>query len=299
MTSVHTPTTDDTLHLPMPTRDLGRTGHHASLYSLGGVKWDTQLDEADAVALIHRAIDLGVNCIDTASGYGGGQSEKRLGLALKDRRSEVFLSTKSGKRDYDEARKSFDQSLERLQTDCIDLMFIHGLDDEDDYAKVMGGKSILQAMEEYRDAGHIRFLGVSGHWFRHSMRRIIDEYPFDAILCPVGLFNVAYGYNYFDDVIPEARQRGIAVMGMKIFGAGRVKHAADIEPYLRYTLNQPIDTAVIGCDSIGQLERALRIVKARPPALPEAEQSRYFDEIMAITQQWDKGEFNWVEHYVK
>ena len=105
------------------------------------------------------------------------------------------------------------------------------------------------------------------------MQRILGEYPFDAVLCPVGLFNLAYEYSYAQEVVPLARQRGMAVLAMKVFGAGRVKHAASIEPYLRYTLNQTIDTAVIGCDSIAQLEQTVRVVKSQPPALSDAEQA--------------------------
>jgi len=129
------------------------------------------------------------------------------------------------------------------------------------------------------------------------MERILAEFPFDAVLFPIGLFNLAYGYSFVDTVLPLARQRGMAVMGMKVFGAGRVKHAASIEPYLRYSLNLPVDTMVIGCDSIAQLEQTVRVVKSQPPPLTAVEQAALFPECRRITQAWDKGEFNWVSHY--
>lgn len=291
--------TTDRATVPMPTRPLGRTGWNASVLTLGGVKWDTFIPEAEAVRLIQRAIELGVNCIDTAASYGEGRSETRLGLALQGLRDRVFVSTKTGKRDYDGARREVNQSLERLRTDYIDLYLVHGLDNDEDYAKVASRTGVLRALEEYKAAGQVRHIGVSGHWYRHNMRRIIDEYPFDAILCPVGLFNLAYNYSYIEDVVPAARQRGMAIMGMKVMGAGRAKHAASIEPYMRYSLHQPYDTLVIGCESIEQLEQLVEITKRQPPPLSQDEIAALLPEAIRITQKWDKGEFNWVKHYIK
>lgn len=281
----------------MPTRSLGKTGWQASVLTLGGVKWDTHLAAADAVALIHRALELGVNSFDTAHGYGGGESERRLGQALRGAKQPVFVSTKVTDRTRDGARQQMDTSLQRLGMDRVDLMFVHGLDDDDDYRRVTGLGGVLRAMEEYQSAGRIRFVGVSGHWYRQNMERILNEYPFDAVLCPVGLFNIAYQYSFVDTVLPLARQRGMAVMGMKVFGAGRVKHAASVEPYLRYSLNLPVDSLVIGCDSISQLEQTVRIVKRQPPPLSEREQAALLPECQRITRSWDRGEFNWVSHY--
>ncbi|HTS18542.1 MAG TPA: aldo/keto reductase [Verrucomicrobiae bacterium] len=288
---------DERLTGPMPTRALGKTGWQASVLTLGGVKWDTCVPEADAVELIQRAVELGVNTFDTAHMYGGGESERRLGVALHGVGRPVFVSTKITERSREGARRQMDISLQRLGMNRVDLMFVHGLDNEEDYQKVVGPDGVLRAIEEYRSAGHVRFVGVSGHWYRPNMEKILGEYAFDAVLCPVGLFNLAYGYSYADTVLPLARQRGMAAMGMKVFGAGRVKHAASIEPYLRYSLNVPVDSLVIGCDSIAQLEQTVRIVKSQPPPLSVAEQEALFPECRQITQSWDRGEFNWVSHY--
>ncbi len=281
----------------MPKRPLGRTGWKASVLTMGGVKWDSHIPEPQAIELIHRAMELGVNTFDTAHAYANGQSEVRLGKALAGRRQGLWVSTKTDSRSYDGARKQMDLSLKRLQMDHVDLMLMHGIGDDTDYAAASSPDGVLKALDEYRKAGHIRFIGVSGHHWKHNMLRIVQEYPFDAILVPVGLFNLAYDYSYFQKIIPLARAKGMAVMGMKVFGAGRVKHAASREPYLRYSLNQPIDTAVIGCDSIEQLEETVRYVKGPLPALSQAEQAAMVPEIMQITGKWDAGEFNWVQHY--
>jgi aryl-alcohol dehydrogenase-like predicted oxidoreductase len=286
-----------TLSAPIPTRPLGKTGWQASVLTLGGVKWDSQLPETEAVELICRALELGVNTFDTAHMYGGGESERRLGLALRGAGLPVFIATKITDRTYDGARRQMDVSLQRLGMDRVDLMFVHGLDNDDDYRQVVAPVGVLRALAEYRDGGRLRFIGVSGHWYRQNMERILAEHAFDAVLCPVGLINLAYRYSYVDTVLPLARRCGMAAMGMKVFGAGRVKHAASIEPYLRYSLNLPVDTLVIGCDSIAQLEHTVRIVKGQPPPLSETEQTALFPECQRITQAWDRGEFNWVSHY--
>lgn len=289
--------TQDTLYAPMPKRALRGLDWQASVLTLGGVKWDTQIPEGEAIELIHRALELGVNTFDTAAAYADGESERRLGKALEGRRADVWINTKTTHRDYDGTRRDMDRSLKHLRTDRIDLMYVHGIEDDADCAKVLRPDGVLKAMAEYRDAGHIRHIGVSGHWYKQNMIRAIEAYPFEAVLMPVGIFNEAYGYSYLKEVVPVAREKGIAVMGMKVMGAGRAKHAADVTPYLQFSINQDIDTAVIGCDSLAQLENNVRIVKAQPPALPATETEALFREARDVTQAWDAGEFNWVQHY--
>jgi len=119
------------------------------------------------------------------------------------------------------------------------------------------------------------------------------------VLFPAGVFNLAYHYNFVDVVGPLARSLGMAVLGMKVLGAGRAKHAVSVEPYLRYSLNRDVDSCVIGCDSVAQLEELVRIAKGRPGPLTVEEQQALYPEIMRITQEWGPLEFNWVKHYVE
>lgn len=282
---------------PMPARPLGRTGWNASLFTLGGVKWDTLCTDSEAAALVHRAIELGVNTFDTAWAYGDGESERKLGLALEGVRHRVWVETKTIDRTYEGAMRQMEESFRRLRTDYVDLMFVHSVDNEEQYRQIMSPNSVLKAIEEMRDAGHVRFVGVSGHWVKDVQARIIQEYPFDAALMPVGLFNLAYGYSFVDTVIPVAREREMAVLGMKVMGAGRVKHARDRIAYLRYSYNLPIDTAVIGVDSIAQLEENVAAAKSGAGPLSNAELTSLFPEAREITKTFDEGEFNWVRGY--
>jgi len=296
---LESPAAGDVLTRPMPTRPLGPFPWEASVVTLGGVKWDTLCSDAEAVELVHRAVELGINTFDTAHGYGDGESERKLGLALEGMRRRVWINTKTLDRTYDGARRQVEVSLQRLRTDYVDLLFVHSLDSDDHRRQILAAESVLKALEEYRDAGHIRHIGISGHWVRDVMARIIQEYPFEAVLCPCGLFNAAYDYSFMDTVAPVARSRGMAVLGMKVMGAGRVKHARRREPYIRYALHQPIDTAVIGVDSISQLEEIVQVAKSHPEPLTEHEVRDLCPEALEITRTFDGLEFNWVEPYRK
>jgi aryl-alcohol dehydrogenase-like predicted oxidoreductase len=246
---------------------------------------------------MHRALQLGINTFDTAHGYGEGESERKLGIALDGIRHRVWVNTKTMDRTYDGAMRQMETSLQRLRTDYVDLMFVHSVDTEEDSQRIMAPNSVLRAMEEMKEAGHIRHIGVSGHWVKHVMARMIREYPFEAALFPIGLFNQAYGYSFVEEVLPIARERNMAVLGMKVYAAGRVKRARSVEPYLRYSLNLPIDTAVLGMDTIEQLEQNVRIATSNPPALAEEEQRALFSEALEATKTFDPGEFNWVSGY--
>src|SRR5207302_11269038 len=144
--------------------------------------------------------------------------------------------------------------------------------------------------------GHV---GVSGHWVKDVMAKLITEYPFEAVLFPAGFVNIAYKYSFVETVLPVARERGMAVLGMKILASGRVKYARSPEPYLRYSLNLPIDTAVIGIDSLAQLEQNVAIAKGELEPLTESEHAELLKEALVITQQWDDQEFSFTSGYPK
>lgn len=285
------------LTAPMPTRPLGNFGWNASVLTLGGVKWDILNDDAGAIAVVHRAMELGVNTFDTAHVYGNGESERKLGLAMQGVRDKYWINTKVIDRTYDGAMRQMELSFKRLQTDYVDLMFVHSMDNEEQFHQILAPDSVLKAVEEMKAAGHIKHIGVSGHWVKDVQARILQEYPFEAVLFPAGLFNLAYKYNFLETVLPVARSRSMAVLGMKIYGAGRVKKAASLAPYLRYSLHQAVDTLVIGMDTPAHVEATVRLIKQNLPALSEEEIADLLPEAVAITQEWDEHEFSWVQGY--
>src|SRR5947207_9273198 len=116
----------------MPTRTLGKTGARVSILAMGGgSRFLMYKDEDKALEALNRAFDLGITYMDTAYGYGNGQSEERVGKVMKDRRKGIFLATKINKRNGDEAMKILEGSMKRLQTDHLDLIHIHDLKAED------------------------------------------------------------------------------------------------------------------------------------------------------------------------
>lgn len=289
----------DTLALPMPTRPLGNFGWNASVLTLGGVKWDVLNDDAGAIAVVHKAMELGVNTFDTAHIYGNGESERKLGLAMQGVREQYWINTKVIDRTYDGAMRQMETSFKRLQTDYVDLMFVHSVDNNEQREQIMAQNSVLKAVEEMKAAGHIRHIGVSGHWVRDVQVQMLEEYPFEAVLFPAGIFNLAYKYNFLETVLPVARKHQMAVLGMKIYGAGRVKKASSLAPYLRYSLHQDVDTLVIGMDTPAHVEATIRLIKANPPVLNADEIAATLPEAIAITQEWDEHEFSWVQGYEK
>ena len=247
----------------LPKRPLGKTGFDVSIFALGGVKYNF-LEDQDAAAVVHRALDLGVNYIDTAYGYQ--DSERKIGLATSERRDEVFLATKTGKRDRDGAGPEIEESLQRFQTDCIDCLQIHWVDTEEDIKAILAPDGVIKLLEELRSTGTIRFIGVTGH--RAPMvAKVLREYAFDILLTPMGAMHGAVR-PYFDMVLDAARENGTGVLGMKVMAYEFL--AAHKEHALRYVLGLPgVAAAVVGVDTIEQLEEHVSVAAAFQPLTDE------------------------------
>jgi len=249
----------------LPTRPLGRTGHQVSVFALGGVTYNSH-DDAHATAVVNRALDLGVNYIDTAHTYA--DSERKIGLVMTERRDEVYLATKSNNRDYDGMAGAIEESLKRLRTDTIDCVQIHDLGDERELAEITGPKGALKAIEQFRRQGAIRFVGVTGHRRPEILAKALQEYPFDTLLVALGAMHAAVR-PFYDVVMPAAQQRGVALLGMKVMAHGwlapRAEHA------VRFVLGLPgVSAAVVGVDDIEELEQNVRAA-CEIRALGEAE----------------------------
>jgi aryl-alcohol dehydrogenase-like predicted oxidoreductase len=248
--------------MPIPKRELGSTGVEVSALGLGGVCWNLVDEDADAVEVVHRAIDLGITYLDTASGYK--ESERRLGLALRDRdRDALFVATKCIKRSGDEAKRELDESFERLQVDRIDLMQLHAIDQDGSLDEALRPDGILRLIEDHRKAGRVRFVGLTGHTHPEVFVRLIGEYEFDTVLNPMGVVNRVWN-DFSGGTIPAARARGMGIIGMKVMAYGKAPEA-DRSSYLRYTMGLPIDVAIVGMDTVQQVEENVRIAEASEP----------------------------------
>ena len=201
------------------TRPFGSTGHHSTLTLFGGAAFKPTSTEAEA----DRALDLlfrhGVNHIDTAHGYGGGTSETLIGGWMERYRDRFFLATKTGARTAAGAREQLELSRRRLRSDTIDLIQLHSLTAEEDWAAAMGAGGALEALVDERERGHVRFIGVTGHGLAapRMHRRSLERFPFDAVLLPMN-FILARDRRYradFDALKAVCDRRGVAVQIIK------------------------------------------------------------------------------------
>ena len=261
----------------LPMRELGRTGERVSILGLGGYHLALPKDERESIRIVRRALDHGMNFLDNCWDYNDGESERRMGKALRDGyRAKAFLMTKLDGRTASSAREQLEQSLQRLQTDVIDLVQIHEVIRDDDPARCFEAGGCIEALVAARKAGKLRYIGFTGHKDPRIHRSMIETarkhgVQLDSVQMPVNVLDAHF--RSFADLIPLAVQEGIAVLGMKSMGAGVILEsgAASAIDCLRYAMSVPgISVTITGCDSMGVLEQALHVGTTFTP-MSEAE----------------------------
>jgi aryl-alcohol dehydrogenase-like predicted oxidoreductase len=267
---------------PMTTRPLGRTGHQVKLFSLGGqATLEQPGTEEQSVAIINRAIDLGVNYLDTAAAYGRGISQTYLGKVMKDRRDEVFLATKTHDRTRDGSLRLLEQSLELLQTDHLDLWQLHNIMRTEQLDQIFGPGGAIEALAQARDEGTVRFLGITGHYDPDVLLDGINRFPFDTILMALNPAD-PHLLPFRERLLPAAVAKQMGIIGMKIPARGRIFRGDGIRSMsdaLRWTLTQPVSTVIIGCDDLDQLEMNVEIAARFEPM--QAEEMARVEEMTA------------------
>jgi len=244
----------------MKKRPLGKTGHSSSLVALGGAIFIYPLGE-EGDDFVKYALDLGVNHIDVAPTYGN--AELRLGKWVKEYRDDVFLACKTGKRTKQDASEELRHSLERLQTDHLDLYQFHGLDTPEDLQTVIGENGALQTFLEAKEEGLINNIGITSHNPENIMRAL-ESIQLDTVLLPVNYVLHAHPVptNDYEPVLEKAGERGIGVIAMKAVARGpypteeKTRNTwyqpfttnLEIEEALRFTLSQDITTAATSSD---------------------------------------------------
>ena len=272
----------------MPTRNLGKTGYKVGIFSLGGQAALEKPNNFDtAVPIIERALDLGVNYIDTSSIYGGPQrwSEQYVGKVMAKRRNEAFLATKTKERTRDGSMEMIHKSLELLQTDHIDLWQLHDVGTQYDVNQIFAKGGAMEALLEMKQQGVIRYLGITGHYRPEALMECIGRHPFDCILMAMNAAD-PHHYSFNDQLLPLAVEKQMGIIGMKIPGRGRILSSWNPPPIetqkkswegmtiqtsnpgtltmreaMYYTLSRPVSTVIIGCDSIGQLEENVQLAR--------------------------------------
>ncbi|HEY0764505.1 MAG TPA: aldo/keto reductase [Pyrinomonadaceae bacterium] len=263
--------------MDMPMRTLGRTGVKVSLVGLGG--WHLGFDFIDeklSIRIIRHAVDNGINFMDNCWDYNDGASEQRMGKALRDGyRDRVFLMTKIDGRTKQEAAKQLDESLERLQTDHIDLVQHHEILRFEDPHRIFDDRGANAALIEARDAGKIRFIGFTGHKdprIHLYMLEVAKEngFQFDTVQMPLNVMDAHYR-SFEKMVLPELVKQNTGVLGMKALANGTILESKTVTAIecLQYAMNLPTSVVITGCESIENLEQALTAARMFKPMSEE------------------------------
>ncbi|MBA3314318.1 MAG: aldo/keto reductase [Planctomycetota bacterium] len=244
----------------LPTRPLGRTGEQVTIFGLGGEGvLRTHGRMAEAVAVIHRALDLGVNYYDSAPAYAGCLNY--LGEGLAGRREGVFVASKTHDRSREGSLKLLDDTLARLGTDHLDLWQLHDLRTQRDLDAIFGKGGAMEALLEARDAGRVRYLGLTGHHDPAILQEAMRRFTFDTVLVALNAAD-RHRLSFIETVLPEANANDIGIIAMKVYGAGSLlgPHGLRSDEALSYALTlNGVRTAIVGCSSPVEVEENVRI----------------------------------------
>ena len=255
----------------IPRRKLGSTGESVSIVGLGGYHIGKPADPSEATWLMHAAIEQGITFFDNCWSYHAGESERRMGAAIRDRRDQVFLMTKIDGRTRLAASQQIEQCLSRLQTDHVDLMQIREVIRPEDATQVFAEGGAIEALLEARQAGKVRYIGFTGHKspaIHLAMLEAADQHEvrFDAVQLPLNVMDAHYD-SFQKQVLPELRSRGIGVLGMKALGGGIVLDSGVVtaRECLRYALSLPPDVLITGMESRETLQQAVEVASGFTP----------------------------------
>ena len=298
----------------MPTRNLGKTGYKVGIFSLGGQAALEKPNNFEAAGpIIERALDLGVNYIDTSSIYGGPQrwSEQYVGRVMKTRRQDVFLATKTKERTREGSLRMIEKSLALLNTDHIDLWQLHDIGLPEDVTAVFARGGAMEALLEMQQQKVVRFLGVTGHYRPEALIDAVNRHPFDTILMSLNAAD-SHIHSFTDQLLPLVVEKQMGIIGMKVPARGRLlstwtpppleqqQHSwegsaiatrpgvMNMREAMNFVLSHPVSTVIVGCDNIAQLEENVQIAREFTPlsqsqmvalnnlAAPVAKQSLFF-----------------------
>jgi predicted aldo/keto reductase-like oxidoreductase len=269
----------------LPKRPLGKTGVEVTLLGLGGEGiLRTFGREKEAILLIQRAIDLGITYFESARAYAG--SESYYGMALQERRREIFLASKSHERTADGALKHLETTLQMMKTDYLDLWMIHDVRTTKDLNVIFGPQGAVKAFETAQRNHLVRFVGISGHRSPTILSKALDLFPFDTALMPVNPAEPHY-WSFLNEALPKAQGKGMGILGMKTLARGiciKIFGAESAEDFLHFAMTQPITTVVVGCETIEQLETNVRIAQSFQP-MPQKDQDVLLNRVKSYARE--------------
>ena len=256
----------------IPYRTLGRTGERVSLIGLGGYHLGNQSDPDESIRIIRTGIDEGINFLDNCWDYNDGESEIRMGRALRDGyRQKAFLMTKIDGRNKIAAVTQINESLRRLQTDRIDLLQFHEVIRDSDPDRIFAKGGAMEVALEAKKAGKIRFVGFTGHKSPDIHLKMLATaaqhgFAFDAVQMPLNVMD-AHFTSFEKKVLPALTKDGVGVLGMKPMGDHLILDSKTATPIecLHYAMNLPTSVVITGCDSLQILQQALQAARTFQP----------------------------------
>lgn len=268
---------------PMPMRTLGKSGLEVSHFCLGGFHMGKNGKE-NAVKIIHRAIELGVNFLDSAAKYHDGKSDEFYGAALEGGlRKKVLLMSKAHLRDEASAMKQLEGTLKAMKTDYLDLWQCHEVSYMQEVEKIFGPKGSLEAFVKAKQQGKVRHIGFTGHHDPEVHLALLNGFDgWETVQHPVNLIDPHY-LSFLKNVFPKVREKGLGRIAMKTNAIGHItsNNIATIPECLRFAMAQGPDTIVSGVETVEQLEENVATIKTAKPFTD--------DEIQTLLSRTSKG----------
>lgn len=244
-------------------RALGNSGVHVSLLAFGCGSVFLKGYPSDDLAMdaLESALASGINYFDTAHSYGDGESERRLGLFLKNHREKVFIATKIGARNSDEFKRQFELSLQRLQTDRVDVLHIHDLQSVEDLSRIGTKKGVYDCLVGLKDQQAVRLIGFSCHSTGEVAEKAIQQLDFDCCMLQL---NAANSGGFVENALPAALEKKMGILAMKATAQGKLlagTSGADLEPLLNYVWNLPVSSLVLGMPKMAMLKQNVELAQ--------------------------------------
>ena len=262
----------------LPSRKFGPSGITVTRVGLGGEGVLRTYDKAEqAEEVIAAAAASGITYFDTARVYS--DSEKYLGAYWTknpDERKSFFQTSKSASRDKDGAQADLESTLKRLNTSYLDLWQIHDLRTEQDFKAIERAGGALEAFIDAKKTGVVRYIGVTGHHDPYILTRAVQEWPVDAVLMPVNPVEAVLG-GFMTHTMEAARQKNIAVIGMKVLGASHYilpKFFITADLLIRFALSYDIEVAIVGCSDQLEVKTLVQACNAASHQLSAEERNR-------------------------
>ncbi|OPX44413.1 general stress protein 69 [Ruminiclostridium hungatei] len=258
----------------MEKRKFGRTGLETSILGFGGFHL-LEIPLSEAKCLLNRYLDAGGNYIETAAGYGDGESERKIGQSVAHRRKEFVLATKTAERTKVKCLESLDRSLANLRTDYIDLFIMHAVGTMEELDTILGAEGALEGALQAKQEGKIKHIGISMHGQPHVLIRALKEYDFDAVMTTINYYDRFNFPEIEEELIPLALNKQTAIILMKPIGDGLLWKS--VQPAFRYAFTQPASVIVAGINNREMLELDLEFAGKFVP-MSEVEMERLYAE---------------------